>query len=243
MMAVCSLKRLIPISHLWIASLLAALACAAIAVAQTSENGNHKESAASTYSYQYDGARFYLSLIEVDLDAAGKGEIRFKRGEAEDLINLPVALRPETIARIQQLYNETDFLNSNADYQSKKDFSHLGWITVGAQAGERTRKVRFNYTTNLQIEELANIFRAIATQEIHLFDLETMQQYQPLDLPHQLESVETSLRLGNIAEPERIRLALQTLSGDDTLPLIARNKAARIVADIEKKKYKSPMKK
>jgi hypothetical protein len=195
------------------------------------------------YFYMFEGPRFYVPWMEIDLDSKGVGELRFRRGESEEVFNIELKLMPVTIERIRQLYRETDFLGSTEEYQNKKDFSHLGWTTLSAKDGERERKVRFNYTTNLQIDELSKLFRGIATQEMHLFDVSTMEQYQPLDLPRQLEAIESSLRLEQIAEPERILTAMREISGNDTLPLIARNKASRIISDIEKKKYKSPIKK
>jgi len=198
--------------------------------------------AAVDYSYQFDGPRFYVPLMEIDLAADGTGELRFRRGESDEIFKIELKLLPSTIERIREIYTETNFLNSNEDYQNKKDFSHLGWTTLSAKEGERERKVRFNYTTNLQIDELAKIFRGIATQEMFLFDIATMAQYQPLDLPRQLEAIESSLRLEQITEPERILVAMRDLNSNDALPLIARNKASRIISDIEKKKYKSPIK-
>jgi hypothetical protein len=198
---------------------------------------------AASYGYKYEGSRFYVSLIEIDLSADGGGELRFKRGESDEVITLKVKLLPETIGRMRQLYSDSQFLGSSEDYQSKKDFSHLGWTTLSESQGEQQRKARFNYTHNELINELALIFRAISTQEMHLFDIETATQYQPLDLPRQLESLENDLRLHNIAEPERLLGPLRDLAGNDSLPLIARNHAGRIITSIEKKKYKSPMKK
>ena len=197
----------------------------------------------ASYGYKYEGPRFYVSLIEIDLAADGSGEVRFKRSESDEVITLKVKLLSETLARIRQLYSDSQFLGSSEDYQSKKDFSHLGWITLFASEGERQRKARFNYTHNGLINELALIFRAISTQEMHLFDIETATQYQPLDLPRQLEGLENDLRLHNIAEPDRLLGPLRDLAGNDSLPLIARNHAGRIITSIEKKKYKSPMKK
>lgn len=207
------------------------------------DNGNDKIVAGASYSYQFDGPRFYVPMIEIDLTPNGTGELRFRRGESDEIFKIELKLLSPTIERIRQLYSETDFLRSTEEYQNKKDFSHLGWTTLAAREGERERKARFNYTTNLQIDELSRLFRGIATQEMHLFDLETMEQYQPLDLPRQLEALESSLRLEQIAEPERILKALREISSNDSLPLIARNKASRIVSDIEKRKYKSPIKK
>lgn len=207
------------------------------------QDGGSEKAALASFSYQFDGPRFYVPLMEIDLAPDGTGELRFRRGESDEILKIELKLLPATIERIRELYGETNFLNSNEEYQNKKDFSHLGWTTLSAKEGERERKARFNYTTNLQIDELARIFRGIATQEMFLFDITTMAQYQPLDLPRQLEALESSLRLEQIAEPERILAAMRELNSNDALPLIARNKASRIISDLEKKKYKSPIKK
>ena len=195
-----------------------------------------------SYQYKFENARFYIPLIEIALTAEGAGELRFKRGESDEIIDLKVKLEPATLARIAKLFHETRFLESAEEYQGKKDFSHLGWVTLSAQAGERERTARFNHTENLQIKELAEIFRAIATQEIHLFDIDLAEQYQPLDLPRQVEALENDLRLERIAEPARLLPALREIEGNNTLPLISRNKARKIIQDIEKGKYKSPVK-
>ena len=196
-----------------------------------------------SYGYKYEGQRFWIPLIEIDLAADGSGEVRFKRGESDEIIPLKFKLLPETMARIRQLFTESQFLTSTEEYQSKKDFSHLGWKTLSAQQGERQRSARFNYTQNPAINELADLFRAIATQEIHLFDIETATQYQPLDPPRQIESLENDLRLQNIAEPDRMIGPLRDLAGNDAVPLIARNHAGRLITSIEKKKYKAPTRK
>ncbi|MEW6213425.1 MAG: hypothetical protein AB1631_34340, partial [Acidobacteriota bacterium] len=202
------------------------LACAFL----TASAQNHSIDSASvgmSFSYKFENPRFvHLPLIEIDLDSSGKGKLRFKRNESDDIIELDFNLMPGTLARIRQLYSETGFLTSTENYQSKKDFSHLGWITLTAHQGEQSRQTRFNYTTNLQIDELATIFRAIATQQIQLFDIENVQQYQPLDLASQLDALENDLRLERIAEPESLLAALREIAANDTALLIARNKAS-----------------
>ncbi len=173
----------------------------------------------------------------------GTGELRFKRGESDEIIDLKLKLLPETMERIRALYSATGFLTSKIEYQSKKDFSNLGWITLSAREGDLKREVRLNFSDNHQIRELYDIFRAIATQQTHLFDLDIAEQYQPLDLPTQLQVLQRDLELERIAEPEQMLAALRNINSNDALPLIARNHAKRIVESIEKKKFKSPVKK
>jgi hypothetical protein len=217
--------------------------CLLLAPLLAQESGDAARSDVSSgFGYKFENKRFPIPLIEIDLAPDGTGELRFKRGESDEIIDLKVKLLPETVTRIRGLYDRTSFLVSSEDYQAKKDFSHLGWMTIREGNGKRERQVRFNYTTNELMKELADLFRSIATQEIHLFDIDTAQQYQPLDLPRQLDWLESDLRLGNIAEPERLVRVLGEIAGVDSLPLIARNQANRIITSIKKGKYKSTSK-
>lgn len=196
-----------------------------------------------SFTYKFENPRFQIRIIEIDLAANGVGELRFMRGESDEVLDCKVKLRPATIARILSLFESADFLESKIEYQDKTDMSHLGWVTFSAKQGARERKVRFNYTLNEQMKELGDIFRGIATQEISLFDIDNAQRYQPLDLPKQIEMLERDLRLGWIAEPERVLSVLNEIAGDDSQPLIARNHAKRIIDAIKKGKFKAPMKK
>jgi hypothetical protein len=196
-----------------------------------------------SFSYKFENARFDIRVIEIDLDSNGAGALKFTRGTADEILDCKVKLLPATIARIRNLFEVSDFLASDAEYQGKKDFSHLGWVTLGARQGARERKQRFNFTYNVYIKELQEIFRAIASQEISLFDMENAERYQPLDLPRQLETLENDLKLERIAEPERLLAPLNEIASDEIQPLIARNHAMRIVEAIKKGKFKSPVKK
>jgi len=102
----------------------------------------------------------------------GAGDLRFTRGESDEVLDSKVNLQPGTIARIRQLFELSDFLGSETAIQDKRDMSHLGWITIGAKQGSRERKVRYNFTTNPHIKELQDIFLGIAWQEIALFDID-----------------------------------------------------------------------
>ena len=196
-----------------------------------------------SFNYKFENKRFYIPMMEIDLAADGAGEVRFQRGESDDVLDHKFKLLPATMARIRQLFEVTRFLDSKDVYQAEKDFSHLGWVTLSARQNGRERKVRFNYTQQPQISELADIFRGIATQEMHLFDIETSEQFQPLDLPRLLDAIENDLKLQRITEPERLLAKLQEVAVNPTQPLIARNHATRMVSDIKKGKFKTMMRK
>jgi hypothetical protein len=196
-----------------------------------------------TFSYKFENKRFYIPMMDLAIGGDGAGTLHFQRGESDEVLDQKFQLQPATMAHIRQLFETVRFFDSDTDYQSSKDFSHLGWMTIEAKQGDRDRKVRFNYTQNQQMSELAEIFRGIATEEIHLFDIDTSEQFQPLELPRLLETIENDLKLQRITEPECLLPKLQEIAGNPTQPLIARNRATQMVNDIKKGKYKTTMKK
>jgi len=196
-----------------------------------------------SFSYKFENPRFDIRVIEIDLNANGAGELRFTRGTSDEILDCKLKLLPATLTRIRNLFDVSNFLDLKTDYQDKRDFSHMGWITLGARQGARERKTRFNFTTNVHMNELKDIFLGIAWQEISLFDIENAERYQPLDVPKQLEMLENDLKLGRIAEPARLLIALNEIAGDDSQPLIARNHAKRIIEAIKKGNFKSAGKK
>jgi hypothetical protein len=216
--------------------------CLAGSGSASQTNAGESGAVAAEFSYKFENPRFYEPLIEIAIAADGSAILRFKRGESDEVLDRKFKALPQTVDRIRQLYESAHFIESQEDYQDKKDFSHLGWVSLTARLGERSRSVRFNYTSRPEIKELAEIFRGLATQEMHLFDIDTAQRYQPLDLPKRLEVLENDLRNGRVAEPEQLLAILKEISGDDTQPLIARNQATRITDNIKKGKFKTPIK-
>jgi hypothetical protein len=221
-----------------LAALVLLLALAGTSTPSPAQGGN----GSAAFGYRFENKRFDISLIEIDLKVDGTGELRFKKGESEDIIDRKVKLLAPTAARIRWLLDTTQFLSSEENYQDKRDFSHLGWHAIWQREGERERNARFNYTTNLRIKELTDIYLGIANQEIDLFSLETAIQFQPLDVPRLLEMLENDLRLERIAEPESLLKPLREIQIDETMALIARNHAKRMVEDIKKGKFKTPVK-
>lgn len=217
---------------------------AGCALAQMPQSINGAAAAGEmSFSYKFENPRFDIRVMEIDLNSNGAGELRFWRGTSDDVLDCKIKVLPATLARIRKLLEASGFLASDAAFQDKRDMSHLGWITIGAKQGASERKTRFNFTTNIHMKELEEIFRGIASQEISLFDIDNAERYQPLDLPKQLEMLENDLRLERITEPARVLAALKDIAADDSQPLIARNHAKRIIEAIQKGKFKSTIKK
>src|SRR5256885_12183232 len=54
-----------------------------------------------TYSYKFENPRFHIRIIEIDLNSNGAGELRFTRGESDEVLDCKVKLLPATMSRIR----------------------------------------------------------------------------------------------------------------------------------------------
>lgn len=203
-------------------------------------NSSKAENGAETrFHYLFENDKFTTPWIEIEFGADGKGEFRFRKkedGQLREPILNQLNVSSSLIVQINALLAEANFLDSNENYQHKKDFSHLGTITIEIAREGKHRKVTFNYTENVAMNKLANLFRNLATQETRVFELEAVRQNDPISTPAQLRYLDSELKSKNIADPERFVTLLQDLKTDESVPLIARNHAERLLKEIRKNK-------
>lgn len=212
---------------------LAIRAQAKIESAQFDSGGG--KSGAARYRYLFENQRFTTPMQEVEFDGAGRGQFRFKKKDADEIVN-QLAVSPTVLSQINSLLDELNFLSSNENYQYKKDFSHLGTMTITIARDGKERTVTFNYTDNQSLTRLAEIFRNIATQETRIFEIETIRESDPISTPAQLRQLESELKSKHIADPQRFTPILQEIKMDEGVPLIARNHAERLLQMIKKGK-------
>lgn len=191
------------------------------------------------FRYLFENDKFTTPWIEIEFGAEGKGEYRFRKkeeGQLREPIILPLQVSSALIVQINALLAEANFLESDESYQHKKDFSHLGTVTIDIARDGKQRKVKFNYTENLAMNKLANLFRNLATQENRVFEIEAVRQNDPISTPAQLRYLDSELHSKSIADPQRFVALLQDLKTDESVPLIARNHAERLLKEIKKAK-------
>lgn len=203
-------------------------------------NSSQAETTTETrFHYLFENDKFTTPWIEIEFGAKGKGEFRFRKKEdgqlREPIIN-KLEVSSAVIVQINALLAELNFLDSNENYQHKKDFSHLGTVTIEIARDGKQRKVTFNYTENSALNKIANLFRNLATQENRIFEIEAVRQNDPISTPAQLRYLDNELKSKNIADPERFVSLLQDIKTDESIPLIARNHAERLLKEIKKNK-------
>ncbi|NOT60084.1 MAG: hypothetical protein HOP19_07650 [Acidobacteria bacterium] len=196
-----------------------------------------KETSAKTYfRYVFVNERFTIPRLEVEFDGAGAGQYTFKRKDLDEITN-KLKISNSLLAQINTLFDEAGFLNSQASYQHKKDFSHLGTMTITLKRSGQERSTTFNYTDNEPMARLAEIFRNIATQEMRVFEIENTRQSDPISTPAQMRQLESELKGKHIADPAQLLPLLKDIQQDEGIPLIARNHAGRLMQMIQKNKF------
>lgn len=189
---------------------------------------------ARKYFYHFENEKFDTSLVDLAVDDSGRGTIRFRSKDADGVVENPVALRPETVASLRQLYTELAYLAGGERYQSKYDYPHLGTVTIGIADSDGERKTVFNFTQHPVMSKLLDLFRNIATQELSYFRFELALRYYPLDAPKQLSALESNLKTRRIPEPDRFVPVLKEILNSEQMLLIAKRQAEKLLKEIEK---------
>jgi len=195
---------------------------------------NKKPPDATRYSYEFTQPQFYIRHIVIEHDASGQGKLTFERLGEDTPISEPVDLSIAALGRILGLWTDLHFLDSTEDYQSAKQFAHLGTMRLHMENGEHKRTAEFNWTNNKQAAALINEYRRLADQIIFVFELSLARENQPLNTPKLMDELESMLGRGGLSDPYQLVPLLRDFTTDEHVPLIARNHAARLLKRIEK---------
>ena len=203
-------------------------------VAGSSANAVETKAEPVKYSYEFSQPKFYIKHIVLEHDASGRGTVTFERLNEDTPVSEPIELSADALARISSAWQSLQFLESDTDYQSNKQFPHLGTMKIGMQRGERKRVAEFNWTNNEDASTLVNEYRKAADQAILVFDIAVARENQPLNAPKLMETMESLLKRDALSDPRQLLKLLQDLSTDEHVPLIARNHALRLIKKIQK---------
>ena len=186
------------------------------------------------FSYEFIQPQFYLRHIVIEHDQTGHGKVTFERLNEETPIIENLEISPKALERVTGLWQALRFLDSDTNYQSEKQFPHLGTMKLGMVDGERKRTVEFNWSHIKEASDLVNEYRRIADQASFVFDISVARENQPLNAPKLMDSFESMLKRNALSDPEQVIPLLKEISTDERLPLIARNHALRLISKLAK---------
>jgi hypothetical protein len=190
----------------------------------------------SIYFYEFSQPNFLISKIFIEHDESGKGQIKFAKQSADELISDPIQLSTAALERVKAAWQALNFLDSTVNYQYAKDYSHLGNMSFTMKKDGRERTAKFNWTDNKDAKNLADEYRRIGQQYVWIFDIGVARANQPLEAPQLMDALDSLIKRNEISDAAQMIPLLKELSNDERIPLIARNHATRIVKEIEKRK-------
>jgi hypothetical protein len=186
------------------------------------------------YAYEFTQPQFYIRHIVVEHDGTGHGKISFEKLGEDTSVVEPIELSPAALARISSLWQALNFLDSDKNYQSDKQFAHLGTMRLRMEQGTRKRTAEFNWTHDENASALINEYRRVADQAILVFDIAVARENQPLNAPKLMEQLEFLIKRSGLSDAQQLVPLLNEITTDEHLPLIARNHAKRLLKQIEK---------
>ncbi|HLM00479.1 MAG TPA: hypothetical protein VK400_05455, partial [Pyrinomonadaceae bacterium] len=188
------------------------------------------------YYYEFTQKDFFVPHMIIEHDEGGKGKITFQKKHFDERITDPVQLSPATLEKIKALFQTLNFVDSTETYQSaERDYAHLGTMKIRRKTADgKERAVEFNWTENKDAKALADEYRKIGQQYVWQFDMSVARENQPLEAPGLMDALEIYLKRNEISDPPHMLPLLKELSNDERIPLMARNRAAKIIKQIEK---------
>lgn len=204
------------------------------APSSTPTTARENEKVSARYSYEFTQPSFYIRHIVLDHDARGRGQVSFEKLHEETAITEPLILSEAALSRISALWQALNFLDSQENYQSDRQFPHMGTMRLGMEQESRKRTAEFNWTNNKDAAALAAEYRRAADQTIFVFDISVARETQPLNGPKLMEQLEWMIGHKSLSDAQQLLPLLNDISTDEHLPLIARNHALRLIKQIEK---------
>jgi hypothetical protein len=186
------------------------------------------------FSYEFSQPQFYIHHIVIEHDESGRGSITFERLNEATPYQEPLELSAAATERILNLWQSLRFLDSEENYQSSRQYPHLGTMRLQMEQDSRKRTAEFNWTNNKDAFSLVTEYRRAADQALLVFDLSIARENQPLNSPKLMDQLESMLKRNALSDPQQLLPLLKDITSDEHLPLITRNHAARLLKLIEK---------
>lgn len=186
----------------------------------------------SSFTYCHDNTRGPYETQCVQLDAEAKGEIKFKRREA-DTVALPIQLSATAREKFASLLAATNYLERPETFESGKKIADLGAKRLIVELPAGKREGTFNYSLRKDISDLSTFFEGLLNQETLLFDITNAIQFERLSIPKRLDQVENELKSNRIADPEGLIPVLERIEKDPQIINYARSHAGKIKSQIQ----------
>lgn len=189
----------------------------------------------SGFTYCHENTRGPYELQCIQLNADAKGEVRFKRREAETVTE-PITLSAAARQRFLSLLAATNYLEHPETFESGKKIADLGAKHMTIELPSGKREGTFNFSVRKDVTELSNFFEGLLNQETLEFDITNAMQFERLSIPKRLEQMANELKANRISDPEGLIPVLEKIEANQQIMNYARSQAGKMKKEIETKK-------
>jgi hypothetical protein len=186
----------------------------------------------SSFTYCHENTRGIYEMQCIQLDPDAKGEVKFKRRQAE-MVNMPIQLSPSARQKFITLLAGTNYLEHPETFESGRKIADLGAKHMTVELSGTKREGTFNYSLRKDVTDLSTFFEGLINQETLGFDLTNAMQFERLSIPKRLEFVENELKSNRIADPEGLIPLLEKIEADQQIMNYARSQAGKIKKEIQ----------
>lgn len=189
----------------------------------------------SSFTYCRENTRGPYEVQCVQLNPEGKGEVKFKRRQA-DTVNVHIQLSTPARTRFISVLEGTNYLEEAGTYESGKKVADLGQKTLTLEMPAGRREAKFNFSVRKEVMDLSTFFEGLINQETIGFDVENALQFERLSIPKRLDQIENEFKANRIADPERLIPMLERIESDQKVLNYARIQAGRLKKLIQARK-------
>ena len=189
----------------------------------------------TSFTYCRENSRGLYELQCVQLDSTAKGEVKFKRRQA-DSVNVQIQLSPAARERFMAALEATNYLAQGETYESNRKVADLGRKHLTIELPSEKRESVFNFSDRKEVMELSAFFDALINQETISFDVDNAIQFERLSIPKRLDQIENELKANRIGDPDRLIPMLEKIETDQRLMNYARTQAGKIKKQIQTRK-------
>jgi len=186
----------------------------------------------SSFTYCHDNTRGPFESQCIQLDADAKGDIKFKKRDAET-VNLPMELSAAAREKFVALLAATNYLDHPETFESGRKIADLGQKRLSIEMPSGKREGKFNYSLRKDISDLSTFFEGLLNQETLIFDITNALRFERLSIPKRLDQVENELKSNRIPDPERLIPLLEKIEKDSQIMNYARGQAGKLKAQIQ----------
>ena len=186
----------------------------------------------SSFTYCHENSRGPYELQCIQLDPEGKGEVKFKRRQAET-VNVQIQLSQPAREKFLNVLAGTNYLDHPETFESGKKIADLGAKHLTLEMPDGKREATFNYSMRKDVMDLSGFFEGLINQETLGFDIRNAIQFEKLSIPKRLEQVENELKANRIADPDGLIPMLEKIESDQQIMNYARSQAGKIKKQIQ----------